>query len=154
MLLTPHTMVGIAIATNIPNPYLAVILSFISHFLGDKVPHWDFYSNTKKEERTVGWRPLAVMGDLAVGVAIGVAYTCYFIWVKQDYIMATTVFFCGIASVLPDALSSLSIYDAKENKFLKTLNKIQSKMQFQAPLPWGVFTQIIVILLSYFFIKL
>jgi hypothetical protein len=153
MLLTPHTIVGIAIATNIPNPYIAVILSFLSHFLGDKVPHWDFYSNTKKEERVVGWRPIAVMGDLAVGVAVGVAFTCYFYWVKNDPLLAATVFFSGIASVLPDALSSLSIVGGKEGKFLKVLNSIQSKMQFQAPLPWGILTQIIVILLSLFLIR-
>lgn len=154
MLLTPHTIVGIALATNIPNPYLAVLLSFVSHFLGDKVPHWDFYSNTKREERVTGWRPMAVMGDLAVGVAVGVGFTCYYFWVKNDPIIAATVFFSGIASVLPDALSSLTIVGGKEGKFLKTLNKIQSKMQFQAPLPWGIITQIIVILISLFFIKL
>jgi hypothetical protein len=153
MLLTPHTIVGIAIATNIPNPYLAVIFAFISHFLGDKVPHWDFYSNTKKEERIIGWRPIAVMAELAVGVAVGVAFTCYYLWVKNDPLLAVTVFFCGIASVLPDALSSLSLFGGKEGKFLKTLNKIQSKMQFQAPLPWGILTQVIVILISLFLIK-
>jgi hypothetical protein len=153
MLLTPHTIVGIAIATNVSNPYLAVILAFLSHFLGDKVPHWDFYSNTKREERTVGWRPLAVMGDLAVGVAVGVAFTCYFLWVKNNPQTALTVFICGIASVLPDALSSLSIVGGKENKFLKILNKVQSKMQFQAPLPWGIITQILVVLISLIFIK-
>ena len=50
MLLTPHTLVGVAIATNISNPFLAIPLAFISHFLGDKIPHWDFYSNTKKRK--------------------------------------------------------------------------------------------------------
>jgi len=154
MLLTPHTLVGVAIATNIPNPFIAVPLALLSHFLGDKVPHWDFYSNTKKEERIRGWRPLAVMGDLAVGVAIGVAYTTYFLWVKESELTALNIFLCGIAAVLPDALSSLSIIGSKENKFLEILNKIQSKMQFQAPLPWGILTQIIVILLSVYFIKL
>jgi hypothetical protein len=153
MLLTPHTIVGIAIATNIPNPYLAVILAFLSHFLGDKIPHWDFYSNTKREERVVGWRPLAVMGDLAIGVAVGVFFTCYYLFVKNDTLLAVTVFFCGVASVLPDALSSLTIVGGKENRFLKILNKIQSKMQFQAPLPWGIITQVIVIILSLFLIK-
>jgi len=154
MLLTPHTLVGVAIATNISNPYIAIPIAFISHFLGDKVPHWDFYSNTKKEERVKGWRPLAVMGDLAVGVAVGVAYTTYFLWVKQDLSLALVTFICGIASVLPDALSGLTIIGGKENKFLELLNKIQSKMQFQAPLPWGILTQVGVILISLYFIKL
>lgn len=153
MLLTPHTLVGIAIATNISNPAVAIITAFISHFLGDKLPHWDFYSNTKREERVVGWRPIAVMGDLAIGVAVGVAFTCYYLWVKNDLTMALTVFFCGIASVLPDALSSLTIVGGKEGRFLKTLNKIQSKMQFQAPLPWGILTQVLVIIISLYFIN-
>ena len=154
MLLTPHTLVGVAIATNISNPFIAVPSALLSHFLGDKVPHWDFYSNTKKEDRIRGWRPLAVMGDLAVGVAIGVAYTTYFLWVKESPSTAISIFLCGIASVLPDALSSLSIIGSKENKFLEILNKIQSKMQFQAPLPWGILTQVVVILLSVYLIKL
>lgn len=153
MLLTPHTVAGIAIASNIPNLYLAVFLAFLSHFLGDKIPHWDFYSNTKREDRVVGWRPVAVMFDLAVGVAVGVGFTCYFLWVKNDPSLALSSFLCGVASVLPDALSSLTIIGGKEGKFLKTLNKIQSKMQFQAPLPWGIITQVIVILLSLYFIK-
>jgi len=154
MLLTPHTLVGVAIATNISNPYIAIPIAFISHFLGDKVPHWDFYSNTKKEERIKGWRPLAVMGDLAVGVAVGVTYTTYFLWVKQDLSLALVTFICGIASVLPDALSGLTIIGGKENKFLELLNNVQSKMQFQAPLPWGILTQVGVILISLYFIKL
>lgn len=153
MLLTPHTFVGIAIATNITNPFLAFFLAFLSHFLGDKVPHWDFYSNTKKEDRVKGWRPLAVMADLAIGVAVGISFTTYYLWNKEAPTIAFNVFICGIASVLPDALSSLDLFLGKSNKFLNILNSIQSKMQFQAPLPWGIFTQVLVILLSLFLIK-
>jgi hypothetical protein len=153
MLLTPHTFVGIAIATNITNPFLAFFLAFLSHFLGDKVPHWDFYSNTKKEDRVKGWRPLAVMVDLAIGVAVGISFTTYYLWNKETPTVAFNVFICGIASVLPDALSSLDLFLGKSNKFLNILNSIQSKMQFQAPLPWGIFTQVLVILLSLFLIK-
>ena len=148
MLLTPHTFVGIAIASLIPNPFIAVPLSFIGHFLGDKVPHWDFYSNTKKEERTTGWRPMAVMGDLAVGVAVGIAFTSYAYWSLNDVNYALNIFLCGIASVLPDALSSLDLFLGKKGKLLNLLNRTQSAMQFQAPLPWGIITQIIVIAIS------
>lgn len=153
MLLTPHTFVGVAIASAVQNPILAFILAFISHFLGDKIPHWDFYSNTKREDRIKGWRPLAVMGDLAVGVAVGVAFTSYYFWGLNDPNLAFRAFICGIASVLPDALSSITIIGDKENKFLKSLNTIQSKMQFQAPLPWGIITQVIIILVSLYFIR-
>ena len=145
MLLTPHTFVGVAIATAIPNPFIAVPLSFALHFAGDMVPHWDFFSNTKKEERLVGWRPLAVMADLVIGVAVGLTFTLHTLWVLHNPSLALNIFLCGIASVLPDALEGPYIYMQKNPKILNWLTKTQSKMQFQAPLPWGVITQIFVI---------
>lgn len=148
MLLTPHVFVGVAIASLISNPLISVPIAFVGHFLGDKVPHWDFYSNTKKEERTKGWRPLAVMGDLAVGVAVGVGFTSYAFWGLNDPLLAINIFLCGIFSVLPDALSSLDLFLGKQNKFLTILNRTQSAMQFQAPLPWGIISQILVIAIS------
>lgn len=148
MLLTPHTFVGIAIAVSIRNPYIAAPLSFFMHFMGDLVPHWDFYSNTKKEERVVGWRPLAVMLDLVIGVAVGLTATLYALWVIKDTALATNVFLCGIASVLPDALEGPYIFMKKEPWFLQIITRTQKKMQFQAPLPWGAITQILVILFS------
>lgn len=148
MLLTPHTFVGIAIGSTISNPFIAVPLSFIMHFIGDKVPHWDFYSNTEKSERREGWRPIAVMADLVIGVAVGLTATYYILWVLKDSSLALNVFLCGIASVLPDALEGPYIYMKKEPKILRPITMIQKKMQFQAPLPWGILTQIFIILVS------
>ncbi len=150
MLLTPHTFVGVALGVAINNPFIAVPLSFCMHFLGDKVPHWDFYSNTKKEERVVGWRPVAVMADLALGVVVGLTSTLYALWVMHDSSLALNIFLCGIAAVLPDALEAPYIFMKKEPKILSHITKIQKKMQFQAPLPWGVLTQVLVILTSIF----
>lgn len=148
MLLTPHTFVGVAIAALVPNPLIAVPLAFIGHFLGDKVPHWDFYSNTKKEERTIGWRPLAVMGDMAVGVAVGVGFTSFAYFELNNTLLAINIFLCGVFSVLPDALSSLDLFLGKKHPLLNLLNRAQSAMQFQAPLPWGILTQLLVIAIS------
>lgn len=148
MLLTPHTFVGIAIGSSITNPFIAVPLSFAMHFLGDKVPHWDFFSNTEKHQRREGWRPLAVMADLVVGVAIGLTATYYSLWVLGNNALALNIFLCGIASVLPDALEGPYIYMKKEPKILRPITMVQKRMQFQAPLPWGILTQILVILVS------
>lgn len=148
MLLTPHTFVGLAIGASISNPIVAVPLSFIMHFIGDKVPHWDFFSNTEKYQRREGWRPLAVMADLVVGVALGLTATYYALWVLNDSSLAMNIFLCGIASVLPDALEGPYIYMKKEPAILKPITKIQKAMQFQAPLPWGILTQIGVIAVS------
>ncbi len=148
MLLTPHTFVGIAIATAIPNPFIAVPLSFFSHFVGDRVPHWDFYSNTQKEERLKGWRPVAVMLDLVIGVAVGLTTTLYTLWVLKNSHLALNIFLCGIASVLPDVLETPYIFGKSEPKILSYLTSIQRRIQFQAPLPWGIISQIVIITAS------
>ncbi len=148
MLLTPHTFVGAALGASIPNPVIAVPLSIAMHFVGDIVPHWDFYSHTTKEERLRGWRPVAVMADLAIGVAVGLIPTLYALWVLNNPNMAVNIFLCGIGSVLPDALEAPYIFMNKDKGFLHWLARFQSKMQYQAALPWGLISQVVVILVS------
>jgi hypothetical protein len=146
MLLTPHVLVGITVGTAISNPNIAVPLSFGMHFLGDLVPHWDFYSGTKLAERRTGWRPIAVMGDLILGVAIGLTLTLYALWVLGDARIAANIFLCGIAAVLPDAVEAPHIFMDKDPGIIAPIAKLQSKLQFQAPLPWGVLTQIAIMI--------
>jgi hypothetical protein len=141
-------MVGVAIGATVPNPSIAVPLSLGLHFLGDAVPHWDFYSNTEREERLKGWRPIAVMADLILAVGVGLTATLFALWVLQDQTLALTIFLCGIASVLPDALEAPYIFMGKNIGFVGALTNIQRKMQFQAPLPWGIITQFVVMLVS------
>ncbi len=148
MLLTPHTLVGLAIGTTVQNPLIGVPTAIGMHFVGDMLPHWDFFSNTEKFERRVGWRPLAVMADLIIGVTLGLTITLFILWVKGDQAMALNVFLCGIAGVLPDALEGPHIYMDREPKILRFLSSFQSKLQFQAPLPWGIITQIVVVIFA------
>lgn len=148
MLLSPHVLVGVAIAKAVPNPFIAVPLSIIMHFMGDKMPHWDFYSNTPKEQRLKGWRPIAVMGDFGLGIAIGLTFTLYALWVKDDPGLALRTFLCGIGSVLPDALEAPHIFTNAKIKFVERLTDIQKRMQTQAPLPWGILTQLAVAALA------
>jgi hypothetical protein len=137
--------VGAAIAVAIPNPYIAVPFSVAMHLIGDMVPHWDFYSNTTKEQKTTGWRPIAVMADLALGVFIGTALTAYALWFLNKSDLALNIFLCSIGSNLPDALSAPAIFNGngKFNVF-KLIQQFQSKIQFQAPLPWGILTQALI----------
>lgn len=144
MLLTPHVLVGVTIAKSVPNPLVSVPVSILMHFLGDKVPHWDFYSNTPKEKRLAGWRPIAVMGDFGLGIAVGLIFTLHALWVKNDLGLAINTFLCGIASVLPDALEAPHIFTNAKFKIVEKLADFQRKMQTQAPLPWGIITQVVV----------
>lgn len=144
MLLTPHTMVGISVAYVLQNPLIAPPLSLMLHFVGDVLPHWDFYTNTTKEQKTTGWRPLAVMADFGLGIAIGVTATLYALWVLRDATLALTVFFSGVMSVLPDVLTGPSIYMKNANSIFKKMHEFQRKLNTSAPLVVGVLTQLVV----------
>lgn len=41
MLETSHVVVGMTIGKYVPNPFLAFIFAFLSHFILDFIPHWD-----------------------------------------------------------------------------------------------------------------
>ncbi len=146
MLLTPHTFVGTAIATSVPNIFISVPLSFLMHLLGDKVPHWDFFTGTKVEDRRKGWRLIGVMLDLAVGVAVGMFFTLHALWVQHNSYLALNIFLCGLASNLPDAIEVPRSYFDSKNPFVMFMYRIQHAMQFRADLPWGVISQLFVVL--------
>ena len=50
MLETPHVIVGAAIATKVVHPALAIPLAFGSHFILEKIPHWNPHLNTETEK--------------------------------------------------------------------------------------------------------
>src|SRR3990167_10267054 len=49
MTATGHALVGAAIGTQTPTPILGLTLSFLSHFVFDKLPHWDTMTNRKEK---------------------------------------------------------------------------------------------------------
>lgn len=152
MLLTPHVTVGLVIARIVPNPLLAVMLSLLSHFLGDLMPHWDFFSKTKKEERLKGWRPIAIMADFGLGIAMGMFFTLNALWVKGSPQLAVTSFLCGIFAVTPDVLEAPYLFMNKTPFGLERLLALQRKMQVQAPFLIGISTQLAVIATSLLFL--
>ena len=52
MTLTPHAIVGAAIASTIPDqPLLGFSLAFLSHFVLDAIPHWDYKLSSMTEDK-------------------------------------------------------------------------------------------------------
>lgn len=52
MVLTAHTITGVTIASLIPDkPLLGFVLGFMSHFLLDAIPHWDYSRRSLKEDK-------------------------------------------------------------------------------------------------------
>jgi membrane-bound metal-dependent hydrolase YbcI (DUF457 family) len=53
MTATGHAFIGLALAAQISNPFIAIPLALISHIAADAFPHWDTGTNIKKKSRAV-----------------------------------------------------------------------------------------------------
>ena len=52
MILTNHAVAGAALASLVPNePLVGFIMVFLSHFVLDAIPHWDYSLQSLKEDK-------------------------------------------------------------------------------------------------------
>ena len=100
---TPHVIVGAAIATKIANPLLSIPLAFGSHFLLDRIPHWNPHLNTemKKHGKPTKKSSFIVVADVCTALFVG-----FFIASKAmpDMAHAATILAASFAAVLPDVM--------------------------------------------------
>ena len=150
MTATAHALVSGAIAASVQNPTLAIPLAFVSHFVMDAIPHWDFGTNWRT-------RAKAKTGIVAIfDTILGFTLTYFLFAGKVD-----TVVLLGamIAGNLPDWLEApYYIFFAHQNKREPTINarfwehltyriyKMENVFHAKAQLPLGVITQIATVL--------
>ena len=132
MLETPHVALGAAIAMKIGNPYLAIPLALSSHFLLEKIPHWNPHLNTemKKYGHLTNKTKLIIAVDttLALGLGIFIAFKAL-----PDSSLSLLVIASSFAAIVPDLLESpyfifgvknkIEIFDLEKGKithFLKS----------------------------------
>ncbi len=145
MTATAHALVSSAIAASVANPHVALPLAFISHFVMDAVPHWDFGTNwrsrTKKETGAV-----AIL-DTILGFSLA-----YFLFAgKADGLVLLAAM---VAGNLPDWMEApYYIFFAKPDKKQPTagagywekltygIYKMENVFHAKAQFPFGLFTQ-------------
>lgn len=144
MILTPHILLGAAIASKIPNIW-GLILAFLSHFVLDAVPHWEYsikgVQRTKKNQFLRD--ALKVELDFCLGVII-------FTFIAVDLSPIRVVYgLLGIAAAaFPDGL--MFFYYISGRKYLRKFtefhywihpkrHKIKQKLSFLT-----IFSQILV----------
>ena len=102
-------LIGAAIGVKIHSVTAVFILSVISHFIADKLPHWEYFDKeitelgSKKE-----WRVflIKVFLDLSFGLLI----LFYFFWQSPIWPYVATG---ALASILPDFLVLLNCFFPK-----------------------------------------
>ena len=130
MLETPHVVVGAAIAVKVGNPALAIPLAFASHFVLDKIPHWNPHLFTETQ-KLVG-----------LALIIGLWVTAKF---SGDPLRMLTVLACCLASVLPDLVKWPYYYLKNRWKPLTKWVLFERNMQVNANFVPGVLTQFLTI---------
>lgn len=143
MTATGHALVGAAIATQITNPYLGLPLAFVSHFLGDKLPHWDPMTDKgKNQERIIK----ETVFDVLVGYFLVTVIFIYFFHAQNP----TYIFLSSFVAQLPDwmefpyAVFKLKIPFVYDNyRIQKWVHDVWFDARMKAP--WGVVTQVVVV---------
>lgn len=148
MILLAHMLMGAAIGHLIKNPFLAIILAFLSHYFLDLFPHVEYsIKNIKnKEWRSAGHDFLKVILDFLAALAL----ISFF---ANNWIIYICVFF----SILPDGFSLLANLIPH-----KTLSKHKEwhgeKIHFlkykKIPMFWKILTQVLTAIICLLLLRL
>ena len=142
MTATAHAVIGTIIAAKIGNPGLAIPLAFASHIVLDTIPHWDTATNGRKKEKIKKIFKKSVLDVvsgfiLSFGIIIflfpdtNIQYAFLLILVSQSLDWLTAPYYFLNIKFPP----FFQIY-----KFQKMFDRKMDK-------PWGIITQVAIILL-------
>lgn len=151
MLETPHVAVGAAIATKVVNPVLSIPLALASHFVLEKVPHWNPHLNTETQKfgRVTAKSTRIVITDVLASIAIGGYFASRFL---PDYKKSLIVIIACLVSVLPDVIEGPYFFLHMRNKIIEKWIYFQKSLQNDAPLIPGLLTQALVLAFCFWWI--
>lgn len=146
MTATAHALIGASIAKAIPDPVIGLPISLLSHFICDKIPHWDAMTTAKeKSRRFVLYETIA---DVVIGYALVIFI--FFVWTQTPN--PTYLLLSAAAAQLPDWLEIPYVFlHSKMPPFYQIylFQKWLHDIWFNARLktPWGVVTQLTIVML-------
>src|SRR5713101_6968104 len=115
MLETPHVAVGAAIASKIPNPFISIPLALASHFILDRVPHWNphFYTEMKKHGKPTAQSTNVAIADSLTALGLGLAVAAH---AMPNTGHAVVIIIASFAAVLPDQIKTPFFFLPKTRK--------------------------------------
>jgi hypothetical protein len=147
MLETAHVAAGAAIATKIPNPFIAIPLALASHFVLEKVPHWNPHLNTEKKRygKITKKSTRIVIADASLALIVGSFIALRML--PDTGHTATILASCFIAA-LPDIVEGPYFFLNFQNKMLEKWVIFQKSIQVDTSIIPGLLTQITTLALS------
>jgi len=149
---TPHVLVGAAIATKVGSPWLSLPLSFASHFILEKVPHWNPHLNTEKKKfgKVTPESFKVVLADSTLALVSG-SYIAF--QQLPDTTSVVIVLAACFLSVLPDLIEAPYFFlNINHNKYIHAWIKFQKSLQVDTGIFWGLATQLVVSIAALYWI--
>ena len=151
MILTPHLLLGAAIASRISNPFLALPLALISHFLLDSLPTKEYSVLSIREKHWGKTFPdfIKVFLDIAFGISLILLFS-------RDN---AVIFAAAFLAIAPDAITILNENFPKNKLFIQhqkihmAANCIFDPKSKKIPAFWGVLSQVAVAAIAILFLK-
>ena len=148
---TPHVIVGAAIATKVANPALALPLALGSHFILDKIPHWNphLFTETQKYGKPTQKSSLIVALDVAASIFIGGYFASQAL---PDTARTVTILASCLLAILPDIVEGPYFFLNFKNKTIEKWIRFQRSFQINVDFLPGILTQIITVAASLWWI--
>ena len=141
---TPHVVVGAAIATKVANPALSLPLALASHFILEKIPHWNPHLNTETEKfgRPTTKSIKIVIVDVILALTAGSLIASR---VLPNINHALIILAASFTAALPDIIEGPYFFLGLKNKTIKRWINLQKSIQSDASLIPGLFNKLITV---------
>jgi hypothetical protein len=148
MLSVSHGTTGAFIASKIPNPFISIPLVLASHFLEDKVPHWDVGQGLTKKTKS---KKSAFYQELFIDFPLSIAIVFFFFQFNRPFNPLPWIGW--FVALLPDFLEFPRNFLGYEPFFLKPINKFHHHFHHSTPKKLVGLTPQILLLLAIFFLR-
>jgi len=144
MLSISHAVTGAVIASKIDNPYLAIPLILLSHYLEDAVPHWDAGTGLGNGSKSRHAAFIHGLIDLALaGIIVLVFYYRQyplFPGLASASVHNFAPYWGAFLGLLPDFLEAPRNFLKWEPSFMKPINRFHHSFHHSIPRMWDGLT--------------
>jgi len=143
MLSIAHGATGALIASKIPNPLISLPLIILSHYIEDRIPHWDVGQGLTKKKKS---KKAAFFEELLFDFPLSIIFI-YFVF-QVGHPFDWRIWLGWFTGLLPDFLEFPYLFLGMKFFPIKQLAKLHAFVHRSTPDKlWGILPQIFVILL-------
>lgn len=151
MLSISHALTGAFIAVKVGNPYLAIPLIILSHYLEDAVPHWDVGTGLGKGTKSSRDAFRHELIDLALAIIFLFVYFHPPLTPLSSLLSAPAIW-GALFALLPDFLEAPRNFLSFEPRWLAPLNRFHHSFHHSIPrMLDGLAPQLLLLTLLWFF---